>query len=108
MGGDPRHPDGECGWTTAFSDLARTAAREGHSCLWGGVLVRGKRDPATPRTHEGCVGPLWVPYEGTNGQEGLRDVLQRKEPAGVGLDQGPVTPEVASSSLVGPAVVKSR
>ena len=74
-----------------------SAAREGHSCLWGGVLGRGMRDPATPRTHEGCVGPLWVPYEGTKGQEGLRDVLHGEETAGVGLDQGPVTPEVTSS-----------
>jgi hypothetical protein len=96
LGRDSRHPDGECGWTTAFSDLARNAAREGHSCLWGGVLVRGMRNPATPRMHEGCVGPVWVLSEVTRGQEGLRDVLHGQETAGVRLDQGPVTPEVTS------------
>ena len=40
------------------------------------------------------MGPVWVLYEDTKGQEGLRDVLHRKETAGVGMGRGPVTPEV--------------
>jgi hypothetical protein len=42
------------------------------------------------------VGPLWVLSEVTKGQEGLRDVLHGEETAGVGMAQGPVTPEVTS------------